>query len=58
MHLALGDPIALFVDPNIEPSELVRIRANFGLDQPLIVQYFKWLFNAVKLETSLTFHSL
>ena len=50
MHLAPGDPIALFVDPNIEPSELVRIRANFGLDQPLIVQYFKWLFNAVKLD--------
>jgi len=50
MHLAPGDPTALFIDPNVEPSELVRIRANFGLDQPLIIQYFKWLFNAVKLD--------
>lgn len=50
MHLAPGDPTALFIDPNISPEELLRVKANWGLDQPLFVQYFKWLFNAMKLD--------
>jgi peptide/nickel transport system permease protein len=48
MHLAPGDPTALFTDPNIEPAELARIRANWGLDKPIIVQYFYWLGNALR----------
>ncbi|MEA3493087.1 MAG: ABC transporter permease [Candidatus Margulisiibacteriota bacterium] len=48
MHLAPGDPTALFTDPNIDPSDLARIRANWGLDKPIIVQYFYWLGNAVR----------
>ena len=50
MHLAPGDPTALFVNPNIEPQELARVRANWGLDQPIYVQYIKWLWNAVRLD--------
>jgi len=48
MHLAPGDPTALFTDPNIDPIELARIRANWGLDKPIIVQYFYWLGNALR----------
>lgn len=48
MHLAPGDPTALFTDPSIDPTELARIRANWGLDQPIIVQYFYWLKNVVR----------
>jgi len=48
MHLAPGDPTALFTDPNVKPAELARIRANWGLDKPVIVQYFYWLKNAVR----------
>jgi peptide/nickel transport system permease protein len=47
MHLAPGDPTALFTDPNIDPIELARIRANWGLDKPVIVQYFYWLGNVL-----------
>lgn len=50
MHLAPGDPTALFSDPNINPQELARVRANWGLDQPIFVQYIKWLWNAVRLD--------
>lgn len=50
MHLAPGDPTSLFADPNINPQELARVRANWGLDQPIYIQYFKWLWNAVKLD--------
>jgi peptide/nickel transport system permease protein len=48
MHLAPGDPTALFTDPNIDPRELVRIRANWGLDKPILVQYFYWLGNVLR----------
>jgi peptide/nickel transport system permease protein len=48
MHLAPGDPTALFTDPNIDPQELARIRANWGLDKPIIVQYFYWLGNVLR----------
>ncbi|MFA4966976.1 MAG: ABC transporter permease [Candidatus Margulisiibacteriota bacterium] len=48
MHLAPGDPTALFIDPNVNPAELARVKANWGLDQPIYIQYGKWLFNAVK----------
>ncbi len=48
MHLAPGDPTALFTDPNIDPVELARIRANWGLDKPIMVQYFYWLGNALR----------
>ncbi|NQT30645.1 MAG: ABC transporter permease [Candidatus Saganbacteria bacterium] len=48
MHLAPGDPTALIADPSIDPVDLARIRANWGLDQPLIVQYFYWLGNVLR----------
>jgi len=50
MHLAPGDPTALYADPNVKPEELIRIRANWGLDKPVPVQYFLWLKNAAKLD--------
>ena len=50
MHLAPGDPTALFIDPNVKPEELMRVRANWGLDQPVYIQYFVWLKNAVLLD--------
>ncbi|MBU0686975.1 MAG: ABC transporter permease [Candidatus Margulisbacteria bacterium] len=48
IHLAPGDPTNLFVDPSVQPEELARIRANFGLDKPVIVQYFYWLKNVLR----------
>jgi peptide/nickel transport system permease protein len=48
MHLAPGDPVNLFANPNLDPAELVRIKANFGLDKPIIIQYFYWLLNVMR----------
>ena len=48
MHLAPGDPTAMFADPRVRPEELARIRANWGLDKPILVQYFFWLSNALR----------
>lgn len=43
VHLAPGDPTARFYSPNVAPEVIEQMRRNLGLDQPLHVQYVKWL---------------
>jgi len=43
VHLAPGDPTARFLNPNVPPEVVEQMRRNLGLDQPLHIQYFKWL---------------
>ena len=43
MRLAPGGPEAVYaLSPSMRAEDLARIRASFGLDQPLHVQYAKW----------------
>ena len=35
-----GDPAALLVEPGASPADIAAIHHQFGLDRPLIVQYF------------------
>ncbi len=43
MHLAPGGPESVYaLSPSMTPADLARIRASYGLDQPLPVQYAKW----------------
>lgn len=48
IHLAPGDPTARFFNPNVAPEVIEQMRHNFGLDQPVYVQYFKWLSSFVR----------
>ena len=50
MHLIPGDMATLLIGPDgiQDPEVLAAIRAKYGLDQPLIVQYFAWLRNVVQ----------
>lgn len=44
MQAAPGGPTALLSqNPMVKPEDLSRIRANFGIDEPVVVQYFLWL---------------
>ncbi|MBO0681896.1 MAG: ABC transporter permease [Candidatus Dormibacteraeota bacterium] len=44
MHFTAGSYVpGLSLDPNIKPADIARIRANLGLDRPLIVQYLDWV---------------
>ncbi|HYW06513.1 MAG TPA: ABC transporter permease [Longimicrobium sp.] len=43
VHLAPGDPTARLVSPNVPPEVVEQLRRNLGLDQPIHIQYFKWL---------------
>jgi peptide/nickel transport system permease protein len=48
IHLAPGDPTARFFNPNVAPEVIAQMRHNFGLDQPVYVQYVKWLASFVR----------
>jgi peptide/nickel transport system permease protein len=43
IRLAPGDPTSLHYNPNTPPEIIEQLRRNLGLDQPLHIQYFKWL---------------
>lgn len=45
IKLAPGDPINSFVTPDMNPDDVERIRQSLGLDQPIYVQYIRWLAN-------------
>lgn len=48
MHLAPGDPIQAYITPKMSAVDIERVRHNMGLDQPIYIQYFKWLINAAQ----------
>src|ERR1700730_1730733 len=51
VHLTPGGPeAALTQNPRIGAAEIQRLRARFGLDEPVVVQYLKWLENAARLD--------
>lgn len=48
---APGDPLVVYIDPNKPPpsaEDMDRLRARLGLDQPIPVQYVRWLGNALQ----------
>ena len=51
MRLAPGDPIAMYANPEkrtLSVEEIQYIRHKIGLDQPIYVQYYKWLVNTLQ----------
>ena len=57
MHLAPGEPMSLQADfnPKMTPEMRQRLRAQYGLDKPLYVQYAKWLKGLVHLDLGRSF---
>ncbi len=43
LHLAPGGPVAIYAGPDAGPEDLVRIARLLGTDQPLPLQYVKWI---------------
>jgi peptide/nickel transport system permease protein len=43
LHLAPGDPMSRYDDPDINPETIRHIKESLGLDKPLAEQYFKWM---------------
>jgi peptide/nickel transport system permease protein len=43
LDLAPGDPAIIMAPPGTHPEVMEQLRLTFGLDQPLLVRYGKWL---------------
>lgn len=43
MHIMPGDPVQIYLGETATPEQVAYYTKEFGLDQPLYVQYFKWV---------------
>ncbi|HXT09240.1 MAG TPA: ABC transporter permease [Roseiarcus sp.] len=43
LRIVPGDPIAMMISPGASPSEIAALRAHYGLDASLPVQFLVWL---------------
>lgn len=48
MHVAPGDPATMIAGPTATDADLSAIRADLGLDDPFLVQYGRYVKNAVQ----------
>ncbi len=48
MQLAPGDPVTLLLGEDAEPHEIEEVTREWGLDQPIIVQYWQFVTQAVQ----------
>ncbi len=55
MRVAPGDPISAALGGKISPQALEQARHKVGLDKPLIVQYWDYLWNTLHLDFGTTF---
>lgn len=58
LRVAPGDPIAMMVGPGASPADILALRARYGLDGPLVLQFATWLrgLGAGDFGTSISFH--
>lgn len=47
IHLLPGGPEQVIFNPRLSAAGRAALRARFGLDDPIYIQYFKWLGNAL-----------
>ena len=43
LRVVPGDPIAMMIPPGASTEDIVRLRALYGLDQPIASQFIVWL---------------
>jgi peptide/nickel transport system permease protein len=47
IHLIPGNPAQLMAGPNATPEQLTALNQQYGLDKPLVQQYFIWIQNVL-----------
>jgi peptide/nickel transport system permease protein len=48
VHIVPGNPIDMLMPPEASPEVIAQMKAAFGFDKPLYMQYFLWLMRAVQ----------
>ena len=54
MRVAPGDPITATLGGKLPPEDIAERQAALGFDRPLIVQYFDYLWDAVRFQFGTT----
>src|SRR6202142_1588712 len=47
LRVVPGDPIAMMIPPGATPADIARLRAFYGLDQPIPQQFVTWFGQAL-----------
>ena len=47
VHIVPGNPIDMLMPPEASPEVIAQMKAAFGFDKPLHIQYLLWLRNAM-----------
>ena len=55
LRLAPGDAASALASDDASPEEIARLRAQWGLDQPIIVQFFLFLRNALRFDFGISY---
>ncbi len=56
LHMAPGDPALILAGEYGTEEDIAEIRRYLGLDQPLIVQYFTWLWRVLHGDLGISFY--
>lgn len=54
VHLAPGDPLNAVVAPDAPASVVAKLKADYGFDRPLPIQYAQWLGRAIRGDLGLS----
>jgi ABC-type dipeptide/oligopeptide/nickel transport system permease component len=57
LHLIPGDPAAILADPQATPEDIAVIRRQFGLDDPLPVQFVRYVEHALQGDLGISVRS-
>jgi peptide/nickel transport system permease protein len=52
-----GGPVGMILGENATPEQIAALRAELGLDRPVIAQYWAWLTNALAGDLGVSLHS-
>ena len=47
LHIVPGDPVTLMMNDHVDPDTIARVRAQMHLDEPIYIQYFNFIWDAL-----------
>src|SRR5271155_5661155 len=58
LRVVPGDPISMMISPGASEADIAALKAHYGLDAPLLTQFWIWVKGAVTGDfgTSITLH--
>lgn len=57
VHLTPGDPVDMYISPEMTQAQMDLTRSILGLDKPLFIQYFDWMKNLLGGNLGFSFSS-